>query len=158
MRETLLDQEPVVLSKDAPVSLLEVYHDAIIEYGVQYGEEDVMGLLIRNVPHKKLTYNRLAQGAFCIYASRHSDTRFLMPSPNVQLEPLTVQHFGDTQRFASMRKAFDHPQLINSLTEVSLDVYVSLWRSVGANIGRKVGELIVWEKSFLRNFKVQCLH
>lgn len=147
----IYDNKPISFSQEKPVLLVEIYKDVAIEYGLQFISQEASGLLIRSIPLKQLNYRRLADGAFCIYTSQNSDCRFFMPSPNVKFAPLTMQRFTHTVDFKSMSRALQHPQLINGMSEVSLDVYANLWRAVGANIGRKLDGNIKWEKSFILN-------
>lgn len=142
------EKRNIVFSMEKPVLLAEIYKDTAIEYGLQFVNQQTRGgLLIRSVD-KKLSMNRLAEGAFVIHTFCESDYRLLMPSPNVTFKPLMSQVFNNTNNFKSIRQAFTNPIVFGNLSEVSLDIYVDLWRSVGANIGRVVEHKIVWEKTF----------
>lgn len=145
------ENKNIFFSHQNPILLVELYTDVIIEYGLQFIEQRPSGLLISCKDKNKFNNSRVAEGAFCIHTNRNSDTRFFMPSPNVSFKPLTMHKLSEQTNFRTLPQALMEPQILNSYTELSLDIYVHVWRSAGANIGRKVNNKIKWEKPFHLN-------
>jgi hypothetical protein len=145
------ENKVIRFSSDNPILLVELYTDIIIEYGVRFSQQGPSGLLIATTTKGKFDNNRLADGAFCIYTNKHSDCRFYMPSPNVQFEPLTMHRFAERTNFKSLSNALMQDQILSTFAELSLDIYVNVWRSAGGNIGRKIDNKIKWEKAFHLN-------
>lgn len=145
------ENKVISFSQDNPVLLVELYTDMVIEYGVQFMERRPCGLLIVSKDKNKFNNSRVAEGAFMVHTNRHSDSRFFMPSPNVSFNPLTMHRFAERTQFKTLAQALMEPQILNSYAELSLDIYVHVWRSAGANIGRKLNNKIKWEKQFHLN-------
>lgn len=149
------EKKLISFSQQNPIMLVELYTDTVIQYGVQFVEHRPVGLLITSTTKNKIDNSHVAEGAFCIHTNRHSDNRFVMPSPNVSFQPLTMhrlnEKLNEITRFNSLAQALMEPQILNSYAELSLDIYAHVWRSAGANIGRKVNNKIKWEKPFHLN-------
>lgn len=69
------------------------------------------------------------------------------PTVNVEYPPLTASPILSMISFASIEEAVRYPATLKTMTQVSMDIYVAVWRSMRARIGRWDGNKVVWDRS-----------
>ncbi len=145
----------IQVSESSPFVMASEFKAGAHADGLSYLGGKVCGTSSLSGIHEPLevfatTESRLAEGAYIVdkrpCGADGIAAVYSGPMAKVGLPALTISRMWEKdQTFASMLDALACEDTNKGMTFVSLDIYVALWRNVGARIGRKVNGQIVWE-------------
>lgn len=100
---------------------------------------------------EKLDPDTLADGAYFIdtgpVPKENADLFYSNgPTVDIQLPPFTISFGGNNKTYKDIITAINDKQCLQLMSLVSIDICVQIWRVLGAKIGRKIENKIIFEK------------
>lgn len=150
MKSVKYENMPVAPCQLKPWAILVQADNVYTLYGIYF-----MGTIpngcASNSGYEPPSLDSLAPGAYYVDTTPVDKASADLVSVNgpvldVQLKELTTSRLDKTTKYSDIVEAINAPTTLASLTLVSLDIYVQIWRALGARIGRKVNDQIEWEK------------
>jgi len=134
-------------SRNNPYMLVMQCQSGTFAEGVYYTGNKVSGRSSRSgyVALENFDFQGVCEGAVVIDARMfefHKQVKLYAKTPmvDVSFKEKTIERFlGETQQVTSL------PDNATSLDNISLDLYVDIYRKEGAKIGRWLNNRIVWE-------------
>ena len=145
------------VSEFKPFTFVESFNGNINCKGHSYFRGDIVGYKeIKSKQTLKEAVKFCCDGAYVLDCSKVDyDAKINLslngPVVDTMLPELTIQRMDVVISFSSLKDALSHKLTNKSLTCVSVDLYTSLYRSLGAKIGRVKSGSILWEQIGLLN-------
>lgn len=142
MNYHIYDGIPILPSKAKPYVSVEQINGTVLCRGFACIRDRLIGLVSqRRFSSLVEAYAYLCNGAYVINTDKIipsivSTVCEYGPVVNIKLPPLTIERVDKRARFDNLDLAIRSRLSIQTMTEVSLDIYAALWKSIGASVSR----------------------
>lgn len=144
---------PILPASDKPWMIVICSGGSYVLYGLSFAGNRRNGVASLS-GYDTLVTDRLALGCYYLDTTPVPTDWAEMfqvngPVLDCELPPLTISAAGNPITFKDIVAAIEDSKTLQALTQVSPDVYVQIWRVMGARVGRWNGEKILWEEQLV---------